>query len=74
MKKKSVDRTFLHYGIKQEDMHLIESACQAEGIDSEWLKECVLKPFHEERNNHDGAYLEDKKVMKILKKALKDIR
>lgn len=49
--KKSLDRTFLNYGIRQEDMQLIESACQSEGIDAEWLKDYILKPFHEERNN-----------------------
>ena len=47
--KKSLDRTFLNYGIRQEDMQLIESACQSEGIDAEWLKDYILKPFHEER-------------------------
>lgn len=72
--KKGVDRTFLHYGIRQEDMQLIENACQTEGIDAEWLKDYVLKPFHEERNNQNDANLEDKKVAKILKKALKEIK
>lgn len=72
--KKSVDSTFLHYGIRQEDMQLIESACQTEGIDSEWLKDFVLKPFHEERNNQNESSLEEKKVTKILKKALKEIK
>ncbi|MBQ0019309.1 MAG: hypothetical protein KBT39_02180 [Bacteroidales bacterium] len=72
--KKGVDRTFLHYGIRQEDMQLIENACQTEGIDAEWLKDFVLKPFHEERNNQNDANLEDKKVAKILKKALKEIK
>jgi len=72
--KKSVDSTFLHYGIRQEDMQLIENACQTEGIDSEWLKEYVLKPFHEERNNQNESNLEEKKVTKILKKALKEIK
>lgn len=72
--KKSLDRTFLNYGIRQEDMTLIESACQTEGIDAEWLKESILKPFHEERNNQNEAALEDKKVTRILKKALKEIK
>ena len=39
--KKSLDRTFLNYGIRQEDMQLIESACQSEGIDAEWLKDYI---------------------------------
>lgn len=72
--KKSLDRTFLNYGIRQEDMLLIESACQSEGIDADWMKDCILKPFHDERNNQNEPNLEDKKVTKILKKALKDIK
>ncbi len=72
--KKSLDRTFLNYGIRQEDMQLIESACQTEGIDADWLKDCILKPFQEERNNQNETTLEDKKVAKILKKALKEIK
>lgn len=72
--KKSLDRTFLNYGIRQEDMLLIESACQTEGIDAEWLKDCILKPFQEERNNQNESNLEEKKVLKILKKAIKEIR
>ncbi len=71
--KKSLDRTFLNYGIRQEDMQLVESACQSEGIDAEWLKDYILKPFHEERNNQNETTLEDKKVTRILKKALKEI-
>ena len=72
--KKSLDRTFLNYGIRQEDMLLIERACQTEGIDADWLKDCILKPYQEERNNQNESNLEEKKVLKILKKALKEIR
>lgn len=72
--KKSLDRTFLNYGIRKEDMLLIESACQTEGIDADWLRDCILKPFQEERNNQNETTLEGKKVMKILKKALKEIK
>ena len=72
--KKSLDRTFLNYGIRQEDMQLIESACQSEGIDADWMKDCILKPFHDERNNQNEPNLEDKKVTRTLKKALKEIK
>lgn len=40
--KKGLDRCFLHYGIKQEDMDIIEQACIDDGIDAEWMKEYVL--------------------------------
>ena len=72
--KKGLDRTFLNYGIRQADMTLIENACQSEGIDAEWLKDCILKPFQEERNNQKETNLDEKKVMRILKKALKEIK
>lgn len=72
--KKSLDRTFLNYGIRQDDMQLIESACQTEGIDAEWLKDYILKPFQDERNNQKETNLDEKKVMRILKKALKEIK
>ena len=55
-------------------MQLIESACQSEGIDADWMKDCILKPFHDERNNQNEPNLEDKKVTRILKKALKEIK
>lgn len=69
--KKSVDSTFLHYGVRQEDMALIEQSCRDNDIDSEWMKQSILKPYHEERNNQN--IVEDKKLARILKKALKEI-
>ncbi|HRM56698.1 MAG TPA: hypothetical protein PLP97_05540 [Prevotella sp.] len=72
--KKGLDRTFLNYGIREDDMMLIESACQSEGIDADWLKDCILKPFQDERNNQNEANLDEKKVARILKKALKEIK
>lgn len=72
--KKGLDRTFLNYGVRQDDMALIENACQSEGIDADWLKDYILKPFQEERNNQKETNLDEKKVMRILKKALKEIK
>lgn len=69
--KKSVDSTFLHYGVRQEDMQVIIKACQDSDIDAEWMKQSILKPYHEERNNQN--YVDDKKINRILKKALKEI-
>ncbi len=68
MAKKGVDATFLHYGIKQEDMRLIVQACQDSNIDPEWMKESILKVYHDEKKNDE---LDVKKVSKILNKALK---
>ena len=69
--RKGIDSTFLHYGVRNEDMALIEQACKDNDIDQEWLKEQILRPYNEERNNQN--FVEEKKLTKILKKALKSI-
>jgi hypothetical protein len=69
--RKGIDSTFLHYGVRNEDMSLIEQACQDSDINTEWLKEQILKPYNEERNNQN--FVEEKKLTKILKKALKNV-
>ena len=71
MARKGIDSTFLYYGVRTEDMALIEQACQDSDINTEWLKEQILKPYNEERNNQN--FVEEKKLTKILKKALKNV-
>ena len=68
--RKGIDSTFLHFGVRNEDMSLIEQTCQDSDINTEWLKEQILKPYNEERNNQN--FVEEKKLTKILKKALKN--
>ena len=68
--KKGLDRSFLNYGIRQEDMELIEQSCHNEDIDAEWLKENILKPYNEERNSET---IDDKKLRSLLSKALKKL-
>ena len=64
---KGIDRCFLHYGIRQEDMNVIEQVCESADIDAEWLKQYVLEPYNEERNNES---LDDRKLKSIINKAL----
>ena len=72
-KNKNLDRNLLHYGVRQEDMALIAQTCQDCDIEFEWLKEYILKPYNEERTNNNALTVDDKKLSKILKKALKNI-
>lgn len=69
--KKGLDRTFLHYGIRQEDMNIIEDAARNADIDPDWLKETILKPYNEARNEEA---IDEKKLRKILNKALKEVQ
>lgn len=68
--KKGLDRTFLHYGIRQEDMEIIEDAARSADIDPDWMKEYILKPYNEARNEEA---VDEKKLRKILNNALKKI-
>lgn len=68
--KKGLDRCFLHYGIRQEDMEIIEAATRDADIDAEWMKEYILKPYNEARNEEA---IDDKKLRKILNNAIKKI-
>ena len=68
--KKGLDRCFLHYGIRQEDMDIIEQACKSAEIDVDWMKEYILKPYTEERNNEN---VDEKKLKSIINKALKKL-
>lgn len=64
-----LDRIFLHYGVRQEDMDIIEQSCRDNDIDPEWMKEYVLKPCNEERDNIEN----ERKLNKILNKALNNL-
>lgn len=70
--KQGIDRTFLHYGIRTQDLSAIINLCEKYGLDSEWIKEDILKAFHEQRIN--DVDLDDKAVMKIINKALLNIK
>ena len=68
---KSMERTFLHYGVRKEDMELISQTCRDCGIDDEWLRENILRPYNDERNKQ--TVMEQKKLTRIIKKALNNI-
>ena len=39
---KGLDQKFLHYGIRKEDLDLIEALCEKHHIDFYWLSEDIL--------------------------------
>jgi len=66
-----IDRNFLQYGVQSADMEIIEQSCRECGIDCEWLRENILRPYNNQRN--DKNVVEPKEIAKILKKALRKI-
>jgi len=72
MAKKGLDTTFLHYGIRKEDLSLIESLCTQHDLDIDWVKEGLLKEFHERKIRNQET--DDKSLERMIEKALQKIR
>jgi hypothetical protein len=70
--KKGLDLTFVHYGIRKEDMALIETLCASHQLDFDWIKDDVLKAFHDKKTNNQD--LEDKTIERLIDKALLKIK
>ena len=72
MAKKGLDTTFVHFGIRKEDMSLIETLCTEHKLDFDWVKDELLKEFHEKKiRNQD---IDDKGMERIIEKALQKIK
>ena len=67
-----IDRNFIHYGIRTQDLDLIRQMAEANELDTEWLCDEILKTYHEQKvTNVD---LDDNAVEKIINKALNKIK
>lgn len=72
MARKTLDRQFLHYGIRQEDMQTIEELCQQHDLDFEWVKENILKAYHEKKV--DKFELNDSDTEKVINAAINQLK
>lgn len=72
MAKKGLDTSFLHYGIRRDDLGLIEALCTGHQLDFEWIKEDILKEYHEKKIRNQE--MDEKSVEKIIEKALLKIQ
>lgn len=72
--KKGIDKTFMDYGIRREDLAIVEATCELNGIDSDWLEEYILKPYHAEKSKSEYPELKEKDAEKIVCKAIEQIK
>lgn len=72
MSNKGLDSTFLHFGIRKEDIQLIESLCEKHQLDFDWVKDFLIKEFHEKKIRNQE--IDDKTVVQIIDKALQKIK
>jgi len=64
MAKKGLDTTFLHYGIRKEDISLIEALCTDHQLEFDWVKEDLLKEYHERKIRNQDI---DEKSIELLR-------
>ena len=72
MSNKGIDQKFVHYGIRRDDLCIIEAICDSEGIDFDWLSEEILKAYHAKRV--DEIEINDAATEEIIRDAIQKIR
>lgn len=69
---KGIDQKFVHYGIRKDDLAMIEAICDAESIDFEWLSEEILKAYHARKV--DVIEIDDADTEEIIRAAINKIK
>ena len=69
---KGIDPKFVHYGIRKDDLVMIEAICEAEGVDFDWLSEDILKAYHAKKV--DVIEMSDNETEDIIRNAIQKIR
>ena len=69
---KGIDRAFLEYGIRKPDLEVIAQLCEKHGLNAEWVKEEILKHYHEDKVSR--IEMDNASVEKVLNKALQKIK
>lgn len=65
---KGIDPKFVHYGIRKDDLAMIEAICEAEGVDFDWLSEDILKAYHAKKV--DVIEMSDNETEDIIRNAI----
>ena len=69
---KGIDPKFVHYGIRKDDLSMIEAICEADDIDFNWLSEDILKAYHAKKV--DVIEMSDNVTEEIIRSAIQKIR
>lgn len=69
---KGIDQKFVHYGIRKDDLSMIEAICGAVGIDFDWLSEEILKAYHAKKV--DAIEIDDASTEEIIRSAIQKIK
>ena len=67
-----MDSSFLHCGVRKQDLALTAELCKKHELDVDWVTEELIKAYHEQKVAN--IEVEDKVVEKIISKALFKIK
>lgn len=67
MALKGLDTTFVHYGVRQSDLDIIQETAEIHALNPDAVSD-ILKEFHE-RTTEEGE-LDMKEIKKMISKAL----
>ncbi len=68
----TIDGKFIHYGIRRDDLSMIEAICAAEDIDFDWVSEEILKAYHAKKV--DVIEIDDVATEEIIRSAIQKIQ
>ena len=71
MTKKGIDQKFVHYGIRRDDLSMIERICEMENIDFDWVSEEILKAYHARKV--DMIEMDDVSTEEIVRSAINNL-
>lgn len=69
---KGIDQKFVQYGIRKEDLAMIEAICNAENIDFDWLSGDILRAYHAKKV--DVIEMGDSDTEEIIRTAINKIK
>lgn len=69
---KGIDQKFVHYGIRKDDLSMIEAICETEELDFNWLSEDILKAYHAKKV--DVIEISDTDTEDIIRSAIQKIK
>ena len=68
---KGIDQKFVHYGIRRDDLAMIERICEMENIDFDWVSEEILKAYHARKV--DMIEMDDASTEEIIRSAINNL-
>lgn len=69
--KRGLDNSFVHYGIRKEDLDTINIICEKYDIDPDWMKEEVLRQYHARKV--DAIEMSDADTEAVINAAIQKI-